>query len=1143
MKLKKLLSMIGIMSMIGITGISNTAHAHDTDIYVNSGGGIQAEPLVMFIIDVRSNLGATVCQGNECDSLVKGGYLASTPTTFFDLIRAVIKKVMDPLGGIRMGLMINHDTTTACAGPVSGKKCSNGAYILAGARSMGAGTDDPDVNDSAGEDANKLAFFRALDNIPTPQGNVAHAYQGKELYFEMFRYLTGQIIYNGHNGWTDFGTNNSYNLNDALDDGDGDTTKALVSWDTSVEKNPNSDPNGETYVSPLTKTAGSQDCTGLFAINLMFQVSQQEDESDKAIMSTKSNGGMAVGESTSDIIDLNGTNNTFNTVISWMNDIDLADGTFGTAENLSGKQNLTSYFLVDPTKINQTTNGYAQAGGTTRALPLSTDPAELEAEIASILRQILSVSTTFVAPSVAVNVYNRAQVQNDVFIAMFQAEEKGRPQWVGNVKKFNLGQINGVWGILDSAGKDAVNPNDGRVKAEALSYWTDPAELKDPQAGIDDYLAGADGRFVDRGGCGSRIPGYELSCTPQSGAKAPACVNNGTPDLANPGSVPDADGPRMVYTEPVNYPGNNGTKTALRNLNADSTTASSPDIMNALGMASAGTCTKNETGTACSLIKFMRGLNDDHSVRNWLMADPLHSRPLALNYGGVNKENPDIRIFVGGNDGMMRMLRNTDATATGPGPQNGTEGWAFAPLDTMGMVQLLKDNAPTDAHPYGVDGAPVAMVFDKDGTIDPAADPDDQAILFFGLRRGGRAYYALDVTLPDQPKMLWKISNKMTEYSELGQAWSTPVPGQMLVDGTINSTPVLIFAGGYDENKDTHGTGVLPDHTPAAGGPDSMGRGIFIVNALTGKLIWKAQVGASTGPDSANRAYTHTDMLHSIPSDVTAVDTDGNNLIDRIYVGDTGGNVWRVDARSPEPFAAGSEWTVSRVMSIANDDSGNPVDRRFFYAPDYVQTRDISGQSYDAIVIGTGDRADPLNLKVDNYFYVFKDKATNSGQPSSITYTHAKFGDVTDNCLQDGPCSTPPDLSNGWRMRMECPWQAASEPCGEKVLAGALTIDSTVYFTTYQPANGSATGTSCEPDEGTGYLYSVSLADGRAVFNNDSTNPALNKADRFEKSRAGGIPSGIVVIGGGNAMTPDLQVKEVGKNDGYRSYWFEKTKY
>ena len=42
-------------------------HADDTDVYINPGSGLPAgsEPMVMFSIDYRSNLGSTACNGNR----------------------------------------------------------------------------------------------------------------------------------------------------------------------------------------------------------------------------------------------------------------------------------------------------------------------------------------------------------------------------------------------------------------------------------------------------------------------------------------------------------------------------------------------------------------------------------------------------------------------------------------------------------------------------------------------------------------------------------------------------------------------------------------------------------------------------------------------------------------------------------------------------------------------------------------------------------------------------------------------------------------------------------------------------------------------------------------------------------------------
>ena len=165
----------------------------------------------------------------------------------------------------------------------------------------------------------------------------SHSYQGKELYFELFRYLTGQEIYNGHNGWVDYFTDKSTNLDK---DGVG-VLGGSYAWDSSIER-------GRVYDTPFdspTRSASSN-----YAINMMFFVANQENDSDKAIEDP------AQG--------LGSRQRTFTDMIRVMNDADLAGGYGNAAPAIDDKQNLTSYFIVPPNQINRTTLSYAQAGGT-----------------------------------------------------------------------------------------------------------------------------------------------------------------------------------------------------------------------------------------------------------------------------------------------------------------------------------------------------------------------------------------------------------------------------------------------------------------------------------------------------------------------------------------------------------------------------------------------------------------------------------------------------------------------------------------------------------------------------------------------------------------------------------------------------------
>lgn len=1121
--------------LLAATGFNQQALAHDTDIYVGSPNSAP-EPLIVFTMDYRPNLGSQACtqtnpdtSQNECQELVDGGYLRNdgaggvpNDVTVFEMIRAVLTRVLDPLGGFKLAFMMNHDHNNNCTG-LNATKCSNGGFVLHGFSDIEKGTDDDNVYDTTGEDTDKIDMMAKLASVPLPTGNLSHSFQGRELYFELFRYLTGQGIYNGHNGWTDFGTNNTDNLGDANDLVGGVVTPM---WDDGPNTEDQSGPDrNRRYISPLRSGIG-KDCTGIYVINLMFATVNQEADSDNAMMDTQINGGMSVGGTP---INLNGNNAQFDTVLKWLHDVDLADGTFGTAANLKGTQNVTSFFIVQ--QVRNDTNGYAEAGGTTRALPLDVPAYELEKHFNSIFSQILSVSTTFVAPSIAVNVYNRAQVQNDLYIAMFEAHETSRRWWSGNIKKFNLDLGKGL--IVDADGDDAVNQLDGRIKNEALSFWTQPGDLVDPVDGIDSFLAGSDGRFIERGGCGSLIPGYKLDCTGTS------CTSNYTVGLTNPTGNTTATSKRKVFTDPASF--SNGSATALRALDATTSVAGAADIKAAMGVTDTGTCDASETAAnSCNLIKYARGIKswlttDDN--RNWMFADPLHSRPLAVNYGAINghtETHPDIRLYSGTNDGFLHMIRSTDGTGT---TESGIEGWAYMPLNVMSNLPKMFGDVTGD-HIYGVDGPPTAVTRDVDGDGNIETGDGDYVHLFFGLRRGGRSLYALDVSDPDNPELLWRISNTDADFNELGETWSQPVVTQVLHGANTTSTPVLIFGGGYDSNKDDN----TVNHAAAPGGVDSMGRGVFIVDANDGSLIWKTTYGATTGTASADKAYYHNRMLHSIPSRVTAVDSDGNGLTDRIYVGDTGGNIWRIDTRSNDAFAAGLEWQTSLLFNAQRNGDGTATDRRFFYEPDYVQAKDESGISFDAIVIGSGDRAHPTDLASDNYFYVIRDQNTTSGAPGTTTLIHGDLADVTDNCRQDPAATCTGSLANGWRLKLHCPWQDASEPCGEKVLATAFTVSSDIFFTSYQPANGSGTA-SCEPSEGIGFLYTLNLGDGTATIDYDTTTAGLTTSDRYEKLKSGGIPSGVVNIGGGKIVRPDLQVQETKLKGGYRSFWFENDGY
>ena len=1106
--------------------------ADDTDIYLDPERPIGGEPLVMFSLDYRPNLGASACQDmTQCDTIRE--YLpASGPYTFFDVLRAVFKKVLEPIEGVKVGFTINHNNENNCAGPqLPSKKCSNGGYILMGFESLQLG----DANGA------KARLLEKLTAVPVPQGNVSHSYQGKELFFELFRYLTGQDVYNAHNGWTDFGTNDHHNIDDT---GDGPHAPTAA-WDTGIEELVGGSPR---YRSPLE---GMGNCARIFTVNLMFQVSSQENDSDAAIIRARNQQGMGG-------INLSGSNaNKFDPVIKYLYDTDLADGSYNLAVNLDGRQNVTSFFLVDPRFINQTTQGYAVAGGTGSPLPLSEDPAELIDTLNGIFKSILSISTTFVAPTVPVNVFNRTETENEVYLALFQAE--AQPLWPGNLKKLRIvtNALTGAREIQDANGVQAIDI-DGRIKRDSLTVWTRSATLPPPG---EDEVAGKDGRAVPRGGAGQQIPGF----------------------VPGPLSATNAAGTRQIFTEDPTEVGGDG----LRPLDADDTTATVlwPEIVrdwDPPAPSTRGAATAAQMTRAQGILRFARGLKDD-AVTNrlgtpdtaWAVGDPLHSRPRAVNYGargGYTEANPDIRVLVGTNDGYLHMLRNR----TTAGVEDGSETWAYMPREVLSSLTRLHDNTVgTPIHPITVDGTPVTLTVDQNFDGNLVSGDGDKAYVYFGLRRGGKSYYGLDISDPDTPRFMWSITKGAagSPFAELAQTWSTPRVGYVKLApnpsppaAPVAPTPVLVFGGGYNGDdvgnlgpndlgagKDRQNRATRAGATPIAGTDDDEGNAVFIVNALDGTIIWKAVGGSSEGYNEASRTFTHPELKDSVPADVAALDTDGDFLLDRIYFGDTGGVLWRVDLAGPVDHDGNpdtpevvvpydrSEWRLTQLLSVGRHANGAGIaaDRRFFNRPDVVPSKDDDGP-FDGVLIGSGDREDPNGEDVENWFYLYKDRGTKSGLPPSTVLTDVDLPDLTsqpdltEQCIADSSCTVPTGLANGWRIRLTSP--------GEKNLASALTLGGKVFFTTFAPEPPEG---ECSLSEGVGRLYAVGLQTAGALFNWDTTNdlqdvPTLERSDRLG---SGGIPVEAVPLGSGDVL---FQGQEAGQNIqrfydrmSYKTYWYE----
>lgn len=752
----------------------------------------------------------------------------------------------------------------------------------------------------------------------------------------------------------------------------------------------------------------------------------------------------------------------------FMSGIDLAD-------THSGTQNIITYVIdVHNSDSNKNgTNKYQAArdwlhsigqegGGKTFT---AETVAEIKAAIDDILNEIQAVNSVFASTTLPVSVNVRGTNLNQVYIGMFRPDAQNRPRWLGNLKLYQLAvddSTDSVY-LADVNGERADSQVTGFIGSSATSFWSHDSSFWsfEPRGTPKTASDAPDGEVVEKGAAAQQLrddyPGRTLyTCT---GTCGPGSLLAGSLfDTSNAGI---SGGELGVTTD--------AERTALINWIRGEDNAENED-----GDADAG-------GNALMT-----------DVRASVHGDVLHSRPAVINYNRDGSDN-DIIVFYGANDGVFHAIEGgTEATG-------GHELWGFVPEEFFGKLKRLRDNTEISASngnkPYFVDGS--IAVYRKDVGPDGDPNPDgkliaadgDKVYLYLTMRRGGRLIYALDVSDPASPKLLWKRSAADAGWSELGQTWSEPRVAQIAYDpdGDGVGTDVLIMGAGYDSAAD--------DQQPA--GVNTMGRGILVVNAHTGDVIWQA------GPAPSGAAYNVPvpEMVHSIPSAATVIDrdrsTNTDGYEDRVYVGDTGGNLWRVDIADPEP----ANWKVHRLAAVGGTTDTGGV-RKFLYPPDVVYE-----DGYDAIMIGSGDREHPFDKTVANRFYMFKDSYTSaSGADSIPTIAETALYDATANLVQVGTAAEQQgaqdslDSAAGWYIRL-------GE--GEKVVGGSVTLSGTTFFNTNQPRP--ATANDCTSNLGIARNYMVSYADGSATIENDGISD-LTTADRARQVPGGGYPPSPVPV-------------------------------
>jgi Tfp pilus tip-associated adhesin PilY1 len=431
-------------------------------------------------------------------------------------------------------------------------------------------------------------------------------------------------------------------------------------------------------------------------------------------------------------------------------------------------------------------------------------------------------------------------------------------------------------------------------------------------------------------------------------------------------------------------------------------------------------------------------------------------------------------------------------------PFEGTTG--AAPSDSIGSYYALDITQP-DALGSDSNGKPVTIIpgvfnapacLNANGDATCGKDAADPAVR---STQPARAF----------PTVLWEIADigdldavgtSGATYVDMGETWSKPALGRVKVCSAncANSTApfpvfedhyVTIFGGGFDRER-----------------LNRRGNWLYMVDVETGKVLYRANSSCGINAGSG----CSPTYFGSIPSEPSAIDSNGDGYIDVVYIGDLKGRMWKIDLSDLRTLGSPPSGRFDNRIDFAAG-SGKPF--LFFEAPQptapavhpfypiyYRPTiitlgYNVSGKPAVGVGFGTGDRDDitsnlePLALNFKQRFYYVVDRN------NSTTLTESDLLDI----VSPTAASVTTAPVNGWFMEMVK---------GERMNADILTVSGVIFFTTFNPLAAGNPANTC-----TGNAPDCGLANGTArlyrVFYNTG-NPYLG-SDRGQTQPFGGFLS------------------------------------
>ncbi len=463
-----------------------------------------------------------------------------------------------------------------------------------------------------------------------------------------------------------------------------------------------------------------------------------------------------------------------------------------------------------------------------------------------------------------------------------------------------------------------------------------------------------------------------------------------------------------------------------------------------------------------NLVNYLRGERTNESsvfrARKGVLGDIVNASPVFVGappfkyadegYADFVRDNASRAktVYVAANDGMLHAF---SADSEG----GGTERWAYIPSVVMPNLYLLANTDYANKHRYFVDGSPiVADVADSSGNW--------RTILVGGLNKGGKAYYALDVTNPSSPALLWEFDT--SNDSDLGYSYGTPIITKIKVKDETTSTTnkivykqvwTVMFSSGYN-NHTGSGTGV---------------GALYVVDANTGALIKKIQTtvdkaGVDVGVGS-------TDTPSGLGKINVWVDSETDNLARRAYGGDLLGNLWRFDFNDElEPKGKSlllAQLQTSTTKSGTTTTTAQPITVR----PELAEIT-YGSSKFAVVLVGTGRFLGQTDMSTTQTqsIYAINDPLTSTGWGDVRANEHLIRQSLVTG--SDGKTREIQSPANQVRWGTDIGWMIDLPSSKERVA-----IDMSLQYNTLAAVSAVPEGTACAPT-GTSWVYFLSVLNG-----------------------------------------------------------------